>query len=187
MMRVTILQVILLSAMILACSNKPLVSHEDSTSLVHHPSSPPQSSRDEENSDALAVQVPEGAPTEAERRKPNASPSAIFSGDDSAVTVSIVAGESDPLALSVAAPTNRLQIGSVAMQAKALFAKQSQLPLVEWSVDAAASADPGSISADGKYSPPKSGEGGYEVVITARLIDDPSITGNYVVNLISAD
>ncbi len=88
--------------------------------------------------------------------------------------------------LSITVPSTQIRSGSTSMQATAKLSTQATAPAVQWSVKSSGAQSAGSISETGLYTPPASG-GGYDIVITAVLSDDPSITASITIKVIAQE
>lgn len=89
-----------------------------------------------------------------------------------------------PLTLVITVPSTSLRAGSAPMQATAKLSGQTTPANVTWSVRSSGTASAGSISETGLYTAPATG-GGYDITISAALIDDPSITASVTIKLIA--
>jgi hypothetical protein len=89
-----------------------------------------------------------------------------------------------PLTLVITVPSTSLRAGSAPMQATAKLSGQTTPANVTWSVRSSGSASAGSISETGLYTAPATG-GGYDIIISAALIDDPSVTASVTIKLIA--
>jgi hypothetical protein len=70
------------------------------------------------------------------------------------------------------------------MQATAKLSGQTSPANVTWSVRSSGAQSAGTISETGLYTAPATG-GGYDIIISAALIDDPSITASVTIKLIA--
>lgn len=70
------------------------------------------------------------------------------------------------------------------MQATAKLSGQTTPANVTWSVRSSGAQSAGSISETGLYTAPATG-GGYDITISAALMDDPSITASITIKLIA--
>ena len=92
-----------------------------------------------------------------------------------------------PLTLTITVPSTSIRSGSTAMQATAKLSGQSTAASVNWTVKASGSQSAGSVSASGLYIPPAAGVGGYDVVLSAALVDDPTITASVTLKIIAPE
>lgn len=89
-----------------------------------------------------------------------------------------------PLTLVITVPSTSLRAGSAPMQATAKLSGQTSPANVTWSVRSSGTASAGTISETGLYTAPATG-GGYDIIISAALVDDPSITASVTIKLIA--
>jgi hypothetical protein len=92
----------------------------------------------------------------------------------------------EPLSLIVTVPSTSLRAGSAPMQATAKLSGQATPAAVNWSVTASDGMYPGTIDENGLYTAPTTG-GGFDITITATLIDDSSITSSVTVKIVAAE
>jgi hypothetical protein len=89
-----------------------------------------------------------------------------------------------PLTLEVLVPSTSLRAGSAPMQATARISGQTAAAQVAWSVKSNDSQYAGSIDETGLYTAPASG-GGYDIIISAALIDDPSVSASVTIRIVA--
>lgn len=89
-----------------------------------------------------------------------------------------------PLSLIITVPSTSLRAGSAPMQATAKLSGQTSPANVAWSVRSSGAQSAGTISETGLYTAPATG-GGYDIIISAALIDDPSVTASVTIKLIA--
>ncbi|WP_141735584.1 PA14 domain-containing protein [Oligoflexus tunisiensis] len=92
----------------------------------------------------------------------------------------------EPLTLIVTVPSTSLRAGSAPMQATAKISGETTAANVSWTVKASDGMYPGTIDETGLYTAPTTG-GGFDITITAALIDDPSVTASVTVKIVAAE
>lgn len=89
-----------------------------------------------------------------------------------------------PLTLEIIVPSTSLRAGSAPMQATAKISGQTTAANVTWSVASSGMQSAGTIDENGLYTAPATG-GGYDIIISAALLDDPAVTASVTIKLIA--
>lgn len=89
-----------------------------------------------------------------------------------------------PLTLEIIVPSTSLRAGSAPMQATAKISGQTTAANVTWSVASSGTQSAGTIDENGLYTAPATG-GGYDIIISAALLDDPAVTASVTIKLIA--
>lgn len=88
-----------------------------------------------------------------------------------------------PLTLVISVPSTSLRAGSTPMQATAKISGQTTAANVTWSVKASGAQNAGTIDETGLYTAPATG-GGYDIIISAALVDDPTVTASVTIKIV---
>jgi hypothetical protein len=211
-MRKPLISLSLLVFSLQACSGKPAGFQGDSASMSSAESGDATGrnfgNRDSGSDDATAAMPEEPGEGEIiETDSVEMDDSIIYEGTDATISVPAdtatppEAGTSNPsspstpgtttppaaplpMTLTITVPSTSLRAGSAPMQATAKLSGQTTPANVTWSVRSSGTQNAGSISETGLYTAPASG-GGYDIIISAALIDDPSITASVTIKLIA--
>jgi hypothetical protein len=89
-----------------------------------------------------------------------------------------------PLTFEILVPSTSLRAGSAPMQATARISGQTTAAQVTWSVKSSGAQSAGSIDETGLYTAPATG-GGYDITISAALIDDPTVSASVTVKIVA--
>ncbi|HET9236053.1 MAG TPA: PA14 domain-containing protein [Oligoflexus sp.] len=209
-MRKPLISLSLLVFSLQACSGKPAGFQGDTASVSGTAESDDATGRDFGNRDsgsddataAMPVQTDDGEIIETDSIEMDNS--VIYEGTDATVAVPSDSATPPgtgapastpsapttppaaplPLTLVITVPSTSLRAGSAPMQATAKLSGQTTPANVTWSVRSSGTASAGSISETGLYTAPANG-GGYDIIISAALNDDPSITASVTIKLIA--
>ncbi|HYX31954.1 MAG TPA: PA14 domain-containing protein [Oligoflexus sp.] len=91
-----------------------------------------------------------------------------------------------PLTLTITVPSTSLRAGSSPMQATAKVTGQTAAANVLWSVKSSGAQSAGTIDETGLYTAPAAG-GGYDIIISAVLVDDPGVTASVTIKIVAAE